>query len=101
MANLSIFAGAGILYGLEKEMNPKLPSFLDAVWWSVSTITTVGYGDIIPLTAWGKVTGMGLMLFGTAIFGSFTALFATILMKPEMDEVEEGVHDLQQRMGQN
>ncbi len=98
LANSAILAGAGLLFALERDVNPNVTSFFDAVWWSVSTITTVGYGDIIPQTTGGRITGMVLMLFGTAVFGSFTALFAATLLKPEMDEVEDEVHRLQKRL---
>lgn len=54
-----------------------------AVWWSVSTITTVGYGDVVPQTPEGKVVAMILMVSGIALFGVFTGLFARLLMGPE------------------
>ncbi len=86
---------AGVFYGLEYGTNPKMNNFLDALWWAVQTVTTVGYGDISPTSAAGKVVGMGLMLFGTALFSAFTALFATVLLEPEITEMEEEVRELE------
>ncbi len=87
--------GAWVFYWLERETNAKLTNFLDALWWSVATVTTVGYGDISPITPTGKIAGMALMIFGTALFGAFTALFAAVLLEPELTEVEEEVRELE------
>lgn len=65
-----------LFYFIEYGVNPKLVSFIDALWWGFATATTTGYGDITPVTHTGKVLGILLMLTGTAIFSMFTALFA-------------------------
>lgn len=98
VANTSILLGALAMYLAERAVNPDLGSFFDAIWWSVSTITTVGYGDITPVTPPGRLVGMLLMLFGTATFGAFTALFAAVLLEPEMNEVEEQVEELNRKL---
>lgn len=49
----------------------------DALWWAVTTITTVGYGDRYPTTAEGRLVGFGLMLAGIALLGVVTASFAS------------------------
>jgi voltage-gated potassium channel len=58
-----------------------LGSFLDALWWSASTITTVGYGDITPETAAGKVVAMVTMVVGIATFAGVTGTFAAFLSR--------------------
>ncbi len=95
LGNGAILGGALFLYFLESAVNPRMQSFLDALWWSVATVTTVGYGDVLPTTAVGKVGGMALMIAGTAIFGSFTALVAAVLLQPDLEEVEDEVRDLE------
>lgn len=65
-----------IFYHLESQVNPKLTSYLDAIWWSFATATTTGFGDIVPITSAGKVLGIFVMVGGTALFAIFTALFA-------------------------
>ena len=82
--NATVFIFAGIIYFLEKDINPKITTFMDAVWWSFSTTSTVGYGDIVPITFVGRVFGILLMLIGVAIFGIYTALFARAIIDDEI-----------------
>jgi voltage-gated potassium channel len=49
----------------------------DALWWAVTTVTTVGYGDHFPTTGEGRLVGLGLMLAGIALLGVVTASFAS------------------------
>lgn len=69
-----------VFYFLEKGLNQKLHTFLDALWWGFATATTTGYGDITPATNLGKFLGILLMLTGTALFAMFTALFAETIL---------------------
>jgi len=78
--NIVVFSFASVIYFLEVDVNPKINSFIDALWWSFSTTSTVGYGDVVPITFAGKVIGILLMLIGVAIFGIYTALFARAII---------------------
>ncbi len=86
-AGISVFlliVGASIaILMLEGEANPAISTPFAAVWWAISTITTVGYGDVVPVSYEGKVVAMILMVCGIALFGVFTGLFARLLMGPE------------------
>lgn len=55
----------------------------DAVWWAMSTVTTVGYGDVYPVTHEGRIIGGVLMLIGIALFGSMSALITSKLIRPQ------------------
>jgi voltage-gated potassium channel len=57
-----------------------IETFGDALWWSVTTITTVGYGDRFPVTTLGRLIAVGLMLSGIALIGIVTASMATWLL---------------------
>lgn len=62
----------------------------DAVWWSFTTMTTVGYGDHAPTTGLGRVLAVGLMLSGIALLGVVTAnIAAWFISRFEKDDVEE------------
>ena len=73
----------------EDDVASTIKSPLDAVWWAVSTVTTVGYGDKVPVTPEGKVVAIVLMLSGIGLFGVLTGLFARLLVQPEFKR-EEG-----------
>lgn len=89
--NFLIIAGALTLYYIESGTNPAIHSFLDCVWWAVSTVTTVGYGDVVPKSPGGKIAGIVLMILGTALFWSYTALFADALISEEVSDLEKDI----------
>jgi voltage-gated potassium channel len=65
-----------------------ITTFGDAVWWAMTTVTTVGYGDRYPITAGGRFIAGGLMLAGIALLGIVTASLASWLLD-KVREVEE------------
>jgi voltage-gated potassium channel len=58
-----------VAYSVERATNPLFSSFGTSVWWAVVTITTVGYGDVYPITTAGRITGVLLMFAGLALLG--------------------------------
>jgi voltage-gated potassium channel len=83
-----IIGMSGIFYLLESATNSSINNLFDAIWWGFSTATTVGYGDIVPITILGKVLGILLMLMGTALFATYTAMFAQIIIEDEFFRVK-------------
>lgn len=55
-------------------------NFGDAMWWAITTMTTVGYGDTYPVTTVGRVVGAVVMVAGVALLGTVTATFASWLV---------------------
>ena len=60
--------------------NGRVESFADALWWSAATITTVGYGDIAPVTLGGRIAGVITMVVGISTFAVITARVAAFLV---------------------
>ena len=56
-------------------------TFGDAVWWTCSTLTTVGYGDVAPVTPRGRLVAVGLMVGGLALLGAVTGSFSSWLLQ--------------------
>lgn len=91
---LAMGASMAIL-NLEKESpdrNIKTPS--DALWWSIVTITTVGYGDRYPVTDGGRIVASILMIAGVGLFGTFTGFVASMFVEPDIKREENEVQAL-------
>lgn len=58
-----------------------IENFFEAVWWSCVTITTTGYGDFYPVTAPGRLIGIGVMFSGVALAGIITAALASWVLE--------------------
>lgn len=97
LGNSCILMGTLVLYIAEHDINPKLHTVLDAIWWAVATVSTVGYGDISPVTPLGKIVGIGMMIIGTALFSTYTALFAGALVVSEIEDIERELGALKKR----
>lgn len=65
-----------------------IKSYGDALWWAITTITTVGYGDAHPVTAEGRFVAAGLMIGGIALLGTVTAYVASWLVE-RVQETED------------
>ncbi len=72
-----LFASTGMYY-LEADAQPdKFGSVPDAAWWAMATLTTVGYGDVVPITAWGRIFGSIVMIAGLCILALPVAIIST------------------------
>ncbi len=74
-----IFASFGIFH-IESEINPDFRTIPDALWWAVVTVSTVGYGDVIPITAIGKVVASIVVFMGLATTAIMTALVTKVFI---------------------
>lgn len=59
-------------------------SLTDAIWWSIVTLTTVGYGDISPGTVGGQVVAVVIMFFGIGVLGTFSGVLASVLVDQKL-----------------
>jgi voltage-gated potassium channel len=75
---LLLLMSSTIMYYLESDAQPdQFPDIISTFWWSVATLTTVGYGDVYPVTGWGKlvsgiiaILGIGLVALPTGILSA-------------------------------
>lgn len=91
---LIVFSSISIL-GVENDPNSNIKTAEDAIWWTYTTITTVGYGDKYPITTEGRIIAMILMTFGVGLFGTFTAYIASIFVTDDktLKDKEEQVEN--------
>ena len=64
---------------------PQIKTFGDGIWWALVTITTVGYGDITPLTTLGRFVAGALMLFGLGLIATVTAIISAKFIQNYVD----------------
>ena len=105
-----LLVGVAALAMLDVERNAPgatITTFGDALWWAVVTITTVGYGDVSPVSNPGRFIAVGIMIAGIALLGTVTAMLAAWLLD-RVETVEEEAQlvtrqelaDLVQEIGQ-
>ncbi|WP_328187845.1 ion transporter [Marinobacter sp. OP 3.4] len=75
-----LFLAAVGIYHFEHEAQPEVfRSILDALWWAVATLTTVGYGDIYPITGGGRLFTFGILMIGLGMIAVPTGIIASSL----------------------
>jgi len=84
VALLSVTAVTSVwFYVAEHGVNKFVDSPFDALWWGVTTMTTVAYGDVIPSTPEGKFAAMALMILGVGLFSAITASITSYFISTE------------------
>jgi voltage-gated potassium channel len=68
------------MYIAEHGLNEAIDSPLDALWWGLTTMTTVGYGDVFPTTAEGRLAAAVLMILGIGLYSAITATITSVLI---------------------
>lgn len=77
VAGVVVFLGAFVAYRAEHPTNPEYKTFGDSIWWAIVTLTTVGYGDVVPKTTAGRAAGVMIMLTGIAVLGLLAGSLAS------------------------
>lgn len=88
---ITLVAIAGLL---ERLVEPDTFTSLGlAYWWAVTTVSTVGYGDIVPESTAGRIVASGLMLTGLALIPTLTSVIVSVLLskqrRSEQDRIEQ------------
>ena len=98
LAALVILVGGLILFLID----PNIHSPFDGIWSAWVTMTHVGFGDVVPISFFGRLLAAGLILFGLVFFSLFTALVSVALIGRNMDalgvnmrQIEQGTNRIQ------
>ena len=85
-----MIGGSGIaIYLIESpHEDAQITTLIDAFWWVSATVTTVGYGDVVPVTEMGRIMGIGLMFVGILIIGTIISSLGAILIGSRLKKHE-------------
>ncbi|MEE1843682.1 potassium channel family protein [Streptomyces sp. NPDC007076] len=78
---LGFSAALAVYHQEHRAPDATIRTFGDALWWACATLTTVGYGDAVPVTAGGRVVAAGLMVCGLGLLGAVTGSFSSWLLQ--------------------
>ena len=85
-ALLIYVAALAVLEAERHAPHAQIKTFGDAVWWAIATVTTIGYGDLAPVTPTGRVVAVLLMIGGISLIGAVTATLASWLIQRVAEE---------------
>jgi voltage-gated potassium channel len=88
-----ISSGLGIYLIESPHEDAQITNLIDAFWWVSATVTTVGYGDVVPVTEVGRIMGIGLMFVGISIIGAFISALGAMLVGSRLKNRETVEHD--------
>jgi voltage-gated potassium channel len=103
---LAFCAALAVLDAERSSPDANIIDFGDPIWWAVTTMTTVGYGDRYPVTGTGRLVAFGLMIGGIALLGTVTATLASWLVetvaaeKEQAEDIQVMVRRLEQKLDQ-
>ncbi len=84
-----VFLGALVAYYAEHPTNPGFKTYKDSVWWATVTLTTVGYGDIVPETPTGRWAAVMIMITGVGVLGLLAGSLASFFRPANDDDDAE------------
>jgi hypothetical protein len=90
------FGSLAMLWAERAEPDASIVSAEDALWYLVVTMSTVGYGDLFPVSQLGRAVGTLIIIVGVGVFGTLTGFLATIFLEPtgaDEDEFEDLAED--------
>lgn len=99
LGNAMIVLGGLALFFLESS-GEKPVYFVDCLLWSTSIITTIGYTSYVPQTLSGKITVIGLMLFGTFFLWAYMAFLVSALIAPALNSIEKEMQEVEKELSE-
>jgi voltage-gated potassium channel len=95
-AAVTIVIGSFLIFYIESSHpDSQINTMLDAVWWTVATVTTVGYGDVVPVTDLGKIVAIFFMFFGIGILAISISILGTQFYKNRFAKEEKEISHAQ------
>lgn len=92
---LSVFTllsvASGLIYTAEHDVNPEIPDYFSALYFGLTTLTTVGFGDIVPMTSYGRLVVAMSILVGIAVIPSQAAKLVDVLVEFQKEQEEKKV----------
>jgi voltage-gated potassium channel len=85
--------GGTLIVVFEGAINQQFGAIADGIWWAIVTMTTVGYGDKVPVSTGGRVIGIMIMFIGVALVSVFTATISSIFITRKIKE-GQGLEDI-------
>ncbi|GAB1692645.1 potassium channel family protein [Krasilnikovia sp. M28-CT-15] len=90
-----VLTGASVVIRTDPD---RYPDFATALWWAITTVTTVGYGDVVPVSHAGRLAAVGLMFGGIGMFACLTAVAASMIVVSEVGEQERQIENEEHRI---
>ena len=87
--NAVMFSASLAFWWVERGSNPQVSHYADALWWAFATVSTVGYGDVVPVTAVGRAIAIVLIITGVFFFVVFGATLATVILGLATEEARQ------------
>ncbi|MFZ6655768.1 ion transporter [Undibacterium sp. TJN19] len=102
MMVITAYCFAALLYVVEHQAQPdKFSSIPETLWWAIVTLTTIGYGDITPVTPMGKFLSGGIVLIGIGIFALPTAIMTAAILEAGADRQKKDCPHCGMELGQD
>ena len=95
---LVLIIGSFIFFIVERSVNPEVPNYESAMWFSIISMTTVGYGDIVPVTLIGRIIGVIIILTGMGYVSLVTATLAYSFIDLFRKESSKAVNKVEKRV---
>ena len=85
-----VVLGSLVAYHAEHPVNSQFATIGDAFWWGIVTLTTVGYGDVVPITETGRWAGVMIMIAGIAVLGTLAGSLSSFFRVDDTTNAEPG-----------
>jgi len=98
VASIMLIVSSSVMYYIENDVNPNFSDLPTTLYWSAITLATVGYGDIVPITPWGRVIGSITAFVGVGFFALPAGIIGSGFVEVMMDEKRANALARQKRL---